>query len=89
MRLQTFGGSKVYDCGSIAAGVDSTFSVTCTGALAGNPVQLGISVAAEAGLVITAECTSNNTVTVRISNHMLVGAVDPASRTYKVLCFNF
>ena len=87
--LKHFGGSRVYDCGSIAAGVDSTFSVTCTGALAGNPVQLGISVAAEAGLVITAECTSNNTVTVRISNHNLVSAVDPASRTYKVLCFNF
>jgi hypothetical protein len=87
--LGLFTGSLVYDCGSIAAGVDSTFSVTCTGALAGNPVSLGVSVAAEAGLVITAECTANDIVKVRISNHFLVSAVDPASRTYRVLVTNF
>jgi hypothetical protein len=81
--------TRVYDCGSIAAGVDSTFSVTCTGAVAGNPVSLGISVAAEAGLIITAECTTNDAVTVRISNHFLVSAVDPASRTFRVMVANF
>jgi hypothetical protein len=81
--------SLVYDCGSIAAGVDSTFSVTCTEAVAGNPVSIGVSVAAEAGLIITAECTTNDVVTVRISNHMLISAVDPASRTYKVMVTNF
>ena len=81
--------SKVYDCGSIAAGVDSTFTITCTGAVAGNPVQLGLSVAAEAGLIFTAECTSNDVVRVRISNHFLVSSVNPASRTYKVICMNF
>ncbi len=81
--------SLVYDCGSIAAGVDSTFTITATGAVAGNPVQLGVSVAAEAGLIMTAECTTNDVVRVRISNHFLVSAVDPASRTYKVLVTNF
>jgi len=84
-----FTGSLVYNCGEIAAGVDSTFSISVTGAVAGSPVQVGVSVAAEAGLIITAECTTTNVITVRISNHFLVAAVNPASRTYKVLITNF
>lgn len=87
--LKVVSASSVYNCGEIAAGVDSTFSIACTGAVAGNPVSIGVSVAAEAGLIITAECTSNDVVTVRISNHFLVSAVDPASRTYKVMVTNF
>ncbi len=81
--------SLVYNCGSIAAGVDSSFTITATGAIAGNPVQVGLSVAAEAGLIIRAECTTNDVVTVRIYNNFLVSAIDPASRTFKVLVTNF
>ena len=81
--------TRTYDCGEIAAGGDSTFSVTSTGAVAGNSVFVGVSVAAEAGLIITGECTSNDVVTVRISNHFLVAAVDPATRIYKVTVVNF
>ena len=81
--------SLVYDCGSIAAGVDSTFSITVTGAVAGNPVSLGLTVASEQGLVMTAECVTNDAVLVKITNHQLVGSIDPASRTYKVKVTNF
>jgi hypothetical protein len=80
--------SRVYDCGSIAAGTDSTFSITCSGAIAGSPVTVGASVAADAGLIITGECTSANTITVRLSNHFLVNAIDPASRTYHAVVQN-
>lgn len=83
------GNSIVYDVGSIDAGDDSTFTITVTGAVAGNPVQVGVSVASEEGLIITAQCTTNGVVTVRLSNHLLVAAIDPASRTYKVLVTNF
>ena len=81
--------SLVYDCGSIAAGVDSTFSITVTGAVAGNPVSIGLSSAKEAGLQVEALCATNDVVTVFLHNANLVSAVDPASRTYKVKVTNF
>lgn len=83
------GASLVYDCGSIAAGVDSSFSITVTGALAGNPVIVGVSVAREDGLEIEVECVTNDVVRVILHNANLVSAIDPASRTYKVLVTNF
>lgn len=81
--------SKTYNFGSIAAGDDSTTTVTATGAVAGNPVQIGYSVAPEAGLLLDAYCTANNVVTIRAHNANLVSAVDPASRTFKVIVTNF
>lgn len=87
--VKVISASITYNCGSIAAGIDSTFSIPCVGAVAGNPVSIGVSVAAEAGLIITAECTTTDVVTVRISNHFLINAVDPANRTYKVCVINF
>ena len=69
--------------------MDSVFTITCTGAVSGNPVSIGVSSAPEAGLIVTAYCVSNDVVTVRISNHFLINAVDPANRTYKVMCVNF
>ena len=76
--------SRIYDCGSIAAGVDSTFTIVATGAIAGNPVMVGVTVAAEQGLIITGECVTNDQIRVRLSNHKTSGSIDPASRTYKV-----
>ena len=87
--LKFVSASKVYDCGSIAAGVDSTFSITCTGAVAGNPTSWGVSSAPEAGLLIASYCVTNDVIVVRLHNANLVSAIDPASRTYKVMCANF
>lgn len=81
--------SLVYDCGSIAAGVDSTFSITCTGAVAGNPTSWGVSSAPEAGLLINSYCVTNDVVVIRLHNANLVSAIDPASRTYKVDIRNY
>ena len=81
--------SLAYDCGSIAAGVDSTFSITATGAVAGYPVQVGMSVAPEAGLLVDAYCVTNDVAIVRLHNGNLVSAVDPATRTWRVIVTKF
>ena len=87
--LRVTSASTVHDCASISAGAEETFTVVCTGAVAGNPVSVGVSVAADSGLIITAECTTNDSVSIKVSNHNLIAAVDPASRTYKVMVVGF
>lgn len=82
-------GSRVYDIGSVAAGVDSSFTITVTGATVGMPVFVGYSSTPEGGGAIwSAYCTTSDVVTVRLQNNS-AGSIDPASRTYRVWVFNF
>lgn len=75
-------GSATVDLGSIAAGAIATFTITVTGAAAGDTVYVGPPSTIEAGLTWCAFVSAADTVTVRVHN-TTAGAIDPASATWK------
>ena len=78
-----FYGQKTYDAPSIAAGAQTSTTVTVTGASVGDfvtAVALGVS---PAGLTKTSEVTAADTVTVWLDNNT-AGAIDLASTTLSV-----
>jgi len=78
-----FNGSATYDAPSIAGGGQTSTTVTVTGAAVGDlvtAVSFGVSTG---GLIVTAQVTAANTVTVWLDNNT-AGAIDLASTTVKV-----
>lgn len=75
-------GSATVDLGSIAAGAIATFTITVTGAAAGDTVYVGPPSTIEEGLTWCAFVSAADTVTVRVHN-TTAGAIDPASATWK------
>lgn len=77
-------GSAALNFGSIAAQSSASLTLTATGATPGDPVALGIPLAAvTAGIAFTARVSATNTVTVTAHNYT-AGALDPASGTFRV-----
>jgi hypothetical protein len=72
---------------SIAAGASEDLTITLTGAVVGDSVDLGLPAAPTAGIVFIAFVSAADTVTVRATN-ITGGAVDPASATYRVTLSN-
>lgn len=66
------------DLASIAAGATVSGTVECLTARAGQPVTVSPPAAFDAGLVITAFVSANDTITYRVTN-TTSGAIDPAS----------
>jgi len=76
-------GSATYNAPSVAAGGQTSTTVTVTGAVVGDlvtAVSFGVSTA---GLIPTAQVTAANTVTIWLDNNT-AGAIDLASTTVKV-----
>lgn len=77
-------GSATLDFGSIASLGNASLTITVTGAADGDPVDLGVpNGSMTAGLIFTAWVSAANTVSVQCYNSTL-GAIDPASGTFKV-----
>ena len=76
--------SAVLDFGSITPSTGLELTVNVPGAVSGDYVILGLPSGLEAGLIVNGRVSSNDTVTVRVSN-ITAGAIDPASATYKVM----
>lgn len=78
------------DWGSIAASTDSDLTITVAGATVGDVVQLGPPSTLEANLAISYYAvTATNTVTIRLRNLNAVGAIDPASKTWRAAITGF
>lgn len=76
------------DFGSIAANLAADLDVTVPGARANDICLVGPPFAPDAAISFTAFVESADTVTVRAANNS-IGAVDPASATYRVIVFKF
>lgn len=76
------------DFPSIAAAGSADLTITVTGAAVGDACHLGLPSAPTAGIVFNTFVSATNTVTVRAMN-ITVGAVDPASATYRVTVLSF
>ena len=83
VRLDPMMGSKTFDWPSVASGAQSSTTVTVTGARLGHQCQAAMSVAVPAGVILGAQVTANDTVTVTLLN-MSGSAVDLASGTLSV-----
>jgi len=80
-------GTGVLNFGNIGAGLSADLTITVTGAALGDTVILGVpdgSVLADS--CFTAWVSAADTVTVRFNNYS-VGALDPASGTFRVDVF--
>jgi hypothetical protein len=78
-------GSATLDFGSTAASSSADLTITVTGAADGDAVSLGVPNGSVNGnSCYTAWVSATNTVTVRFNNYQTVGAIDPASGTFKV-----
>ena len=76
------------DFPSTAASTSSDLTITVTGAADGDMVALGVPNAAmNANSCYTAWVSATNTITVRLNNYQTIGAIDPASATFKVQVF--
>jgi hypothetical protein len=73
---------------SITAGTIQTLTITVTGAVAGDSVELGPPASLEAGLMHSAIVTAANTVTIRLLNTTLL-AIDPAAATWRATVTRF
>lgn len=78
-----FNGSATYDAPSIAAGGSTSTTVTATGAAVGDLVEAVSFGVSTAGLVVTAQVTAANTVTVWLYNPT-AAAINLASTTLRV-----
>lgn len=88
--VKIISATGVLDFGSTAAGASSDLTITLTGAVDGDCVQLGVPIASQiANGVYTAFVSAPDTVTVRFTNPKLVGALDPASGTFRVAIIGF
>lgn len=79
-RLST---TATLDFPSIAAAGQQELTVTLTGAVVGDQVQVGPPATLEGGLVPSARVSAPDTVTVRLSN-ITGAAIDPASAAWRV-----
>lgn len=79
-------GSLTHNFPSISSVSLATQTLTVTGAQVGDTVVVGRPATLDAGLVVSGEVTSANTVTVTVNNPT-AGAIDPPSLTYPVTVF--
>lgn len=77
-------GSEELDFGSIGAGLSADLTITVAGAVAGDPVAVGVPAALETGLTAFAFVSADDTVTIRMVNNT-AGAVDAASGMFRVV----
>ncbi|KWX60296.1 hypothetical protein ASJ79_01290 [Mycobacterium sp. NAZ190054] len=83
LRAPTLTGTASLSFGSVAAQSFADMSITVPGASLGEPVALGVPVAAiTGGIMYSAWVSEANTVTVRAHNYT-AGALDPATGTFK------
>ena len=82
-------GSETKDFGSLAAAAEVTEDVTVTGAALGDfaVASLALDTQATVGLIITAEVTAANTVSVTLANAHASSAIDLASTTLTAKVF--
>lgn len=74
--------------GSIASLGSADLTITVTGAAVGDSVAMGLPAAPTAGIVFNAFVSAASTITIRAHNYTL-GAIDPASATYRATVSNF
>jgi hypothetical protein len=78
-------GSATLNFGSTAAASSADLTITVTGAADGDIVSLGVpNGSVNANSCYTVWVSAADTVTVRFNNYQTVGAIDPASGTFKV-----
>jgi hypothetical protein len=82
---KTYTATKTHDFGSINAQVESTTTVTVTGARSGDAVLIRPTTAVN-GIILDGTVTASDTVTIRAVNYS-TGAIDPASQVYRVIVF--
>lgn len=82
---KTFTATKTHDFGSINSAAEASTTVTVTGARAGDGVVVMPS-ANTAGIIETAVVTASDQVTIYAKN-FTGGAIDPSSKTYRVIVF--
>jgi hypothetical protein len=87
--LQVLSASATLDFGSIAAGTSADLTISVTGAAVGDSVCVGTPAAPDANTTIFGFVSATDTVTVRVVNNQLVGAIDPASGTYRATVLRF
>jgi hypothetical protein len=75
-------GSVTLDIGSLGTLVNASTTLTVTGAVVGDTVTVSPSMPS-AGVVVAADVTSADTVTLRAHN-TTSGTIDPASATFRV-----
>jgi hypothetical protein len=80
---RSYYATLTHDFGSINAQVESTQTVTVTGARVGDVVIVRPTTAVN-GIILDGTVTADNVVTVRAVNYSS-GAIDPASQVYRVL----
>lgn len=82
---KTLTASATLNFPSTAASSSSDLTITVTGAADGDIVSIGVpNVSVNANSCFTAWVSATNTVTIRFNNYQTVGAIDPASGTFKV-----
>jgi hypothetical protein len=80
---KTITATATLDFGSIAAGATETLTITLTGAISGDVVNLGVpNVSMHADIDYFVWVSANNTVSVRCRNYG-ASPVDPASGVFR------
>ena len=82
---KTLRASATLDFASTAASTSTDLTITVTGAALNDIVSFGVpNGSVNANSCFTAWVSATNTVTIRFNNYQTVGAIDPASGTFKV-----
>lgn len=82
---KTLTASATLNFPSTAASSSSDLTITVTGVSDGDVVSIGVpNVSVNANSCYTAWVSAADTVTIRFNNYQTVGAIDPASGTFKV-----
>lgn len=82
---KTYTATKTHDFGSINAQVESTTTVTVTGARSGDAVLVRPTTAVN-GIILDGTVTASDTVTIRAVNYSSA-PIDPDSQVYRVIVF--
>lgn len=82
---KTLRASATLDFASTAASTSTDLTITVTGAALNDIVSFGVpNGSVNANSCYTAWVSATNTVTIRFNNYQTIGAIDPASGTFKV-----
>lgn len=83
---RTLAVTATLDFPSISAAATQTLTVTCPGAITGDPVVVGLPGTVDAGIVFDARVSAADTITVRAMN-ITASPVNPASATFEFVVF--
>lgn len=82
---KTLTATSTLDFASTAASTSTDLTVTLTGAADGDAVSIGVpNASTNANSCFTAFVSAANTITVRFNNYQTVGAIDPASGSFRI-----